>query len=102
MNPFTRTIVPLLSTVACAAVLVSVSEVRAGSEPCTTENFTSDKVEAACRKGGRDAAKRYMKSVVKKAKKAGKDVSCPDCHESLASYELEDGAAMRLAKLEKL
>jgi hypothetical protein len=68
------------------------STAYAGDEACTTKKFHYAAVEKACKEGGRKAAKDVMKAAVKKAKAAGKDIKCKDCHKDLKSYELKDNA----------
>ena len=69
------------------------------SEPCQTKKFHYPKVEAACKEGGRKAAKKVMMGVVKKAKDAGeKDTKCTSCHEDTKSYKLKSNAVDDLKK----
>ncbi len=58
-------------------------------KPCITKKFAFKDVEAACKAGGQKAAKKLMKSIVKKAKKAGdKNASdCLNCHVDLKKFE---------------
>ncbi len=76
----------------------SVAVAGDGEDPCTAKKFKYDKVEKACKDGGRDAAKKLMKDVVKKAKAAGEDVNCKTCHKSLKTFDLTDDAEKKLGK----
>jgi hypothetical protein len=84
----------LVSFMAGAGALAFVppSVARADGEACTAKKFEFKKVEDACKKGGRDAVKELMKAAVKKAKDAGKDVKCKNCHEDLKAYDLKSNA----------
>jgi len=84
----------LLSAILAAAALgVGIPSVaHAGDEACTTTKFHYKQVEAACKSGGRKAAKEVMKGAVKKAKAAGKDVKCTSCHEDTKEFKLKKNA----------
>lgn len=91
-----------LVAVGLGALVIGPTSANAEGEACTTTKFSSKKVERACADGGRDAAKAYMKTMLKTAKAAGQDVSCKTCHTSLKTFDLADGAADKLARIEKL
>ena len=90
----------LLTAVACAGLWLGTAH-AAGDDvkKCTTKKFATEQVKKACKEGGQKAAKDLMKKVVKKAKKDGKDIGCKDCHKSLKTFDLEDGAVGKLKKL---
>jgi hypothetical protein len=72
----------------------------AGAEdpvPCT--NATLPKVKAACEKGGRAEVKKLMKSIVDKAKAAGKEIKCNSCHENLKDFKQTANAQADLKAL---
>ncbi len=97
-----RSLLVVLS-VAAFAGLASPLPARATEEPpavtpCAAKSFKFDKVKAACTEGGRSAAKKLMKGVVKKAKAAGGDVNCKTCHTSLKTFALTKDAHTKLGK----
>ena len=67
-------------------------------EACTTPKFATEKVEQACRDGGRAAAEKLMKSMVKRAEAAGVKLKCLGCHKDRRTFELEPDAAEHLKK----
>ena len=68
-------------------------------KPCTAKKFDFKEVEQACKKGGQKEAKTYMKSVVKKAKAAGEEVTCKSCHKSTKTFELKPNAVADFKKI---
>lgn len=74
------------------------SSADAGSSDCTTKKFKFKQVKAACEQGGRKAAKKLMKGVVKKSRKAGDEKTCLDCHKSLKTFERTKNAEADLKK----
>lgn len=68
------------------------------AKACVRTTFKTKLVEAACKKGGQDAAKKDMKTFLKTAKKKNADLNCQSCHTKLApDYPLKpDG--MKLYK----
>ena len=64
-------------------------------KPCIAKKFKFKKVEAACKEGGQKAAKKLMKSIVKKAKAKGDENAnnCLSCHEDLKTYKRTAKAA---------
>jgi hypothetical protein len=66
-------------------------------KPCT--NATLPKVKAACEKGGQAEAKKLMKTVVDKAKAAGKEIKCNSCHENLKDFKQTPNAQADLKPL---
>lgn len=104
VRPLQRHRLPQRLAMAAFAGAFALGMAYAGSaaaedvEACTAKKFDHAKVEKACKSGGRPAAKKLMKDVVKKAKAAGADVNCKTCHSSLKSFELTDGASKQLGK----
>lgn len=90
--------------VAAGAVLVAGigfgvgSAAHADDDPCQATSFAIAKVGAACKTGGRKAAKAVMKTAVKKAKAAGETMNCKTCHKDLKSFSLTDNAVTDLKK----
>jgi hypothetical protein len=76
--------------------VVAPSVAHAGDEACTTKKFHYPAVEKACKDGGRKAAKEVMKASLKKAKAAGKDWKCTQCHEDMKDFKLKDNAVTDL------
>lgn len=72
----------------------------AAEKPCTTKKFNFAEVKKACADGGRKAAKKLMKGVVKKARKAGDDkvTGCLDCHEDFKTFKRNKDAVKLLKK----
>lgn len=78
-------------TLGAALGAFSSSPAQAGDE-CQTKKFKYPAVAAACKSGGRAAAKDLMKGAVKKAKAAGKDIKCTSCHEDAKDFVLKSNA----------
>ena len=75
-----------------AAVGAFAPKSALADDACTTKKFNYKAVAAACKDGGRKAAKEIMKGAVKKAKAAGKDVKCTSCHEDTKDFVLKSNA----------
>lgn len=83
-----------------AGLALSLGQASAdGPKPCKATKFDFPQVKAACDAGGVDAAKKLMKSVVDKAKAAGKEVNCNACHKDLKEYALTPNAVADLKPL---
>lgn len=78
----------------------SVATVSAADKPCVSKKLEFKAVKKACAEGGQKAAKKLMKSVVKKARKAGdeKVTGCLDCHVDFATFKRTKEAAKLLKK----
>ena len=72
------------------------SVAHAGDEACTTKNFHYPTVEAACKEGGRKAAKAVMKAAVQKARPTNPDLKCTSCHEDVKDFKLKPNAVKDL------
>ena len=83
---------------AITAITIGIgSSARAeGEDACTAESFELAAVEAACKQGGRPAAKALMKKAVKKAKAAGESMTCKSCHSSMKTFTLTSNAVSDL------
>jgi hypothetical protein len=66
---------------------------------CTVALEGSSPVAVACREGGRRAAKKVMKELVKAAHKNGKRKTCDECHVDLETFTLLAGARRDLDSL---
>lgn len=99
--------IPLISTgtlciFAFAGALTGLvaSPAQADDDACTARSFKVKKVEDACKKGGRTAAKAVMKAAVKKAKANGEKVNCKTCHTDIkTTFALTDNAVDDLKRL---
>jgi len=69
-----------------------------GPNPCKTTKFSVPRVEEACERGGRTAAKSVMKDAIGKALAAGASLKCGDCHADQTSYTLKKDAVAQLKK----
>jgi hypothetical protein len=84
-------------------LLVSISGRDADASdggPCTIATKGDTTTARACAEGGRTAAKKAMKEMVKQAKANGQKFTCDGCHKDLDSYELTKGAVEDFKKLE--
>jgi hypothetical protein len=72
---------------------VLVGNARAADDTkCTIATKPDSEVGKACASGGRAAAKKDMKEMVKKAKANGQKFTCEGCHKDLDNYALtKDG-----------
>ena len=88
---------------AAALLLVSLVGRDAGandSGKCTIATKGDSVTARACAEGGRAAAKKVMKEMVKQAKASGQKFTCDGCHKDLDSYELTKSATDDFKKLE--
>ncbi len=60
----------------------------ADAAKCTIATKPDSEVGKACASGGRAAAKKDMKEMVKKAKAKGQKFTCEGCHKDLDNYAL--------------
>jgi hypothetical protein len=68
--------------------------------PCKIATKGDSPTAAACTKGGRDAATKLMKDMVKQAKAKNEKFTCDGCHKDLDNYELTKNANDDYKKLE--
>jgi len=66
---------------------------------CTIATKGDSAPAKACAKGGRDAAKKTMKEMVKTAQANGTKFTCENCHKDLEAFELTKNARDDYAKL---
>jgi hypothetical protein len=81
---------------------VSTSGVAVAGEkgPCKIATKGDSPTAKACAQGGRDAATKLMKEMVKQAKAKGDKFTCDGCHKDLDNYELTKNATDDYKKLE--
>jgi len=87
----------------CAAALLFLLMGTAGAADegkCTIATKGDSPTARACAKGGRAAAKKVMKDMVKQAKGGGQKFTCDGCHKDLDTYELTKTATEDFKKLE--
>jgi hypothetical protein len=75
---------------------------NAGSDkgPCKIATKGDTPTAKACTQGGREAATKLMKDMVKQAKAKGEKFTCDGCHKDLDNYELTKNANDDYKKLE--
>jgi hypothetical protein len=83
-------------------VLGAVGVARAGDDkgPCKIATKGDTPTAKACASGGRAAATKLMKQMVKDAKAKGEKFTCDGCHKDLDNYELTKNANDDYKKLE--
>jgi hypothetical protein len=93
-----------VGTVFIAALLFGLSAAgvaNAGDKgPCKIATKGDSPTAKACTTGGRDAATKLMKEMVKKAKAKDQKFTCDGCHKDLDNYELTKNANDDYKKLE--
>jgi RNA polymerase sigma-70 factor (ECF subfamily) len=72
---------------------------RGSNSPCTIAVRGDGPIAKACTSGGRAAAKKLMKDLVRRAKARGDKLTCDGCHTDLDAYGLTASARGDLAKL---
>ena len=86
---------------AAALFFISIGTAGAADEgKCTIATKGDSPTAKACEKGGRAAAKKLMKDMVKQAKANGQKYTCDGCHKDLDNYELTKTATEDYKKLE--
>ena len=86
-----------------ALLLISLVGGEAGandSGKCTIATKGDSVTARACADGGRAAAKKVMKEMVKQAKANGQKFTCDGCHKDLDNYALTKSATDDFKKLE--
>ena len=73
---------------------------HADKGPCKIATKGDSPTAKACTSGGRDAATKLMKDMVKQAKAKGEKFTCDGCHKDLDNYELTKNAQDDYKKLE--
>lgn len=92
-----------LALCAVFGVGLAVSSVGAAPaepiKPCSKATYDVAQLTTACGRGGQAEAKKWMKTIVDKAKAAGKDTKCLSCHENLKDFTSTANAAADLKAL---
>jgi hypothetical protein len=88
----------LLLTGALGAALIARGFAADGA-PCTIAKDAESPVGKACAKGGISEAKKVMKDLASKARKAGTKLQCDDCHKDDQKYDLTPDAREKFKKL---
>jgi hypothetical protein len=85
-----------------AALLLgfSAAGVARADDKCTIATKGETPTAKACAQGGRPAAKKLMKDMVKQAKDKKEKFTCDGCHKDLDNYALTDNANADYKKLE--
>jgi len=81
------------------SVTASVPSSPANARPCRVTHDGDGPVAEACRRGGQDGAKRFMKAMVNRTKDRPDRVTCDTCHENVDDFTLHGDARSRLADL---
>jgi hypothetical protein len=71
-----------------------------GKGPCKIATLSDSPTAKACKSGGRDAAEKLMKAMVKQAGDNGVKFKCENCHKDLDNFELTKNATADYKKLE--
>ncbi|HVU34656.1 MAG TPA: hypothetical protein VHE61_14575 [Opitutaceae bacterium] len=81
------------------AILLGGGARAADQAKCTIATKPDSEVGKACASGGRPAAKKDMKEMVKKAKANGQKFTCEGCHKDLDTYALTKSGQEDFKKL---
>jgi hypothetical protein len=94
----------LVFTAVSLFALAAVGVARAGDDkgPCKIAIKGDSPTAKACTAGGRGAATKLMKDMVKQAKAKGEKFTCDGCHKDLDNYELTTNANDDYKKLEAI
>ncbi len=94
----------LVLTAVSFFALGAVGVARAGDDkgPCKIATKPGTPTADACAKGGRAAATKLMKQMVKDAKAKNEKFTCDGCHKDLDNYELTKNANDDYKKLEAI
>jgi hypothetical protein len=86
----------------CLFGLSAAGVANAGEDkgPCKIAIKGDSPTAKACTTGGRSAATKLMKDMVKQAKAKGEKFTCDGCHKDLDNYELTKNANDDYKKLE--
>jgi hypothetical protein len=89
-----------LGILLCLTVAMVTASARAGDGgKCTIATKPETDVGKACADGGRNAAKKNMKEMVKLAKANGQKFTCEGCHKDLDNYALTKNGQEDFKKL---
>ena len=90
----------VLIAVFALALSASVAKASDDKGPCKIATKGDSPTAKACASGGRAAATKLMKEMVKEAKKKDQKFTCDGCHKDLDNYELTANANDDYKKLE--
>jgi hypothetical protein len=96
----TRTSVELFAAALLYVSIVSRDAGASDSGKCTIATKGDTATGRACAEGGRAAAKKVKKEMVKQAKANGQKFTCDGCHKDLDNYELTRSAVDDFKKLD--
>jgi hypothetical protein len=65
---------------AAGLAMFTSNNVSAAGTPCSADSAKVAAVDAACKKGGKEEAKKAMNDLMKKANADGGKIKCADCH----------------------
>ena len=83
--------------------LMPTSVARAGDRgPCKIATKGASSIAKACASGGRGAATKLMKAMVKQAKDRKQNFTCDGCHKDQDNFELTKNASDDYKKLESV
>jgi cytochrome c len=75
----------------------ATEEAPAEPVPCAATDFNYPAIQAACAEGGRSAVKKLMNGAIAKAKRAGTELKCSNCHMDQKTFGLRPNAVDDLA-----
>lgn len=84
---------------AAAVIPTAMAPSPANVRPCALTHDGAGPVAAACRAGGHDAARRFMKEMVNRTKDREDRATCDGCHTDLDDFTLVRGARDKLSEL---
>ena len=97
ISRFSRVLLAVLLLSGLSAAGIANAEDKG---PCKIATKGETPTAKACATGGREAARKLMKSMVDQAKAKGEKFSCDGCHKDLDNYELTKNANADYKKLE--
>ena len=94
-----RALVKLSFALSLSLALAFSAGSSLAGDACTIATKGDSAPAKACAKGGRDAAKKTMKEMVKTAGANGTKFTCENCHKDLEKFELTSNARDDFSKL---
>ena len=88
---------PERSEVAENTTAAATEAAPAEPTPCSATDFNYPAIKAACADGGRSAVKKLMNGAIAKAKRAGTELKCSNCHMDQKTFGLRPNAVDDLA-----
>ena len=96
----TSTLRRILIAVSLSGLLAAGVANAEDKGPCKIATKGDTPTAKACASGGRKAANKLMKDMVKQAKEKGEKFTCEGCHKDLDNFELTKNATDDYKKLE--